>query len=59
MRNASDIAQIPKRGGARAWLLILGAISLSTGILNFLPVPLLDDGRAAMLGVEIIRRENP
>ena len=51
-----DIGQLTRQGGLRAWLLILGVISLTAAILNFLPIPLMDGGKALLLLVEFCRR---
>ncbi|MCL2326038.1 MAG: RIP metalloprotease RseP [Proteobacteria bacterium] len=42
--------------GIEAFLRMLAIISINLGILNLLPIPLLDGGKLAILGVEAIKR---
>ena len=56
LRAAMDISQLTRQGGLRAWLLILGVISLTAAALNFLPIPPMDGGKAMLLVVEFCRR---
>ena len=56
VRAAQDISQLTRQGGLRAWLLILGVISLTAAALNFLPIPPMDGGKAMLLLVEFCRR---
>ena len=56
VRAAQDISQMTRQGGLRAWLLILGVISLTAAALNFLPIPPLDGGKVLLLAVEFCRR---
>ena len=43
-------AQVTKALGATGFFLILGLISLSLGVFNLLPIPLLDGGQIMVLG---------
>ena len=56
VRAAMDISQLTRQGGLRAWLLILGVVSLTAAALNFLPIPPMDGGKALLLLVEFCRR---
>jgi len=46
------IAQMAKVGGFAGLLFLLGLISLNLGILNLLPIPMLDGGQIMVLGIE-------
>jgi regulator of sigma E protease len=46
------IAQMAQSGGFTGLLFLLGLISLNLGILNLLPIPMLDGGQIMVLGVE-------
>jgi len=48
------IAQMAKVGGFAGLLFLLGLISLNLGILNLLPIPMLDGGQIMVLGIEKI-----
>ena len=45
-------AQVTKSFGATGFFLILGLISLSLGIFNLLPIPLLDGGQILVLAID-------
>jgi regulator of sigma E protease len=46
------IVQMAKNAGFPGLLFLLGVISLNLGIMNLLPIPMLDGGQIMMLGVE-------
>ncbi len=46
------IAQMATSAGFTGLLFLLGIISLNLGIMNLLPIPMLDGGQIVMLGVE-------
>jgi regulator of sigma E protease len=48
------IAQMAQSGGITGLLFLLGLISLNLGILNLLPIPMLDGGQIMVLGIEKI-----
>lgn len=47
-------AQVTQSMGVQGFFLILGLISMSLGIFNLLPIPLLDGGQILVLGIEKI-----
>jgi len=54
------IYDIASSAGTRGWAAFLGAlawISINLGILNLLPVPVLDGGHLVLFGLETIRRK--
>ncbi len=56
-----DIARISGsavRSGIRSVVWLLGLISLNLGILNLLPIPVLDGGHLAILAVETVARRD-
>ena len=46
------IAQMATTAGFEGLLFLLGVISLNLGIMNLLPIPMLDGGQIVLLGVE-------
>ncbi|MDH3628830.1 MAG: site-2 protease family protein [Acidobacteriota bacterium] len=55
------IAQVAKdalRAGGETFLYLLGFFSLQLGILNLLPIPVLDGGHILILGVESVMRRD-
>lgn len=61
MSGPIGIAQVARQAlaaGAETFLYLLGFFSLQLGILNLLPIPVLDGGHILILGVEaVMRRE--
>jgi regulator of sigma E protease len=56
------IAQVAGRQanmGLKYYLFFLAAFSINLGILNLLPLPILDGGHLVLLGVEAVRRKRP
>lgn len=54
------IYDIASSAGTRGWTAFLGAlawISINLGILNLLPIPVLDGGHLVLFGVEAVRRK--
>lgn len=54
------IYDIAARAGQQGWASFLGALawlSMSLGVLNLLPVPVLDGGHLVLFGVEAVRRK--
>lgn len=54
------IYDIASRAGQQGWASFLGALawlSMSLGVLNLLPVPILDGGHLVLFGVEAVRRK--
>lgn len=51
-----DLAGTAGRQGVTSFLSILALISVNLGLLNLLPVPVLDGGHLMLLGIEAIRR---
>jgi regulator of sigma E protease len=51
-----EIAGTAGRQGAHSFLSVLALISVNLGLLNLLPVPVLDGGHLMLLGVETVRR---
>lgn len=49
-------AGVSAQTGIVSYLLFLAVISISLGILNLLPIPILDGGQLLFLGIEAIRR---
>ncbi len=45
-------AEMTRLGGIEGFLIILAGISLSLGLFNLLPIPLLDGGQILVLGIE-------
>jgi regulator of sigma E protease len=61
MSGPIDIARFSgeaARTGAVALVWLLGVISLQLAIFNVLPIPLLDGGHLALLGIEAVRRKD-
>lgn len=52
-----DATQTSVRRGANGFLQIMGMLSLSLGVVNLLPIPVLDGGWMMLLVVEAIRRK--
>jgi regulator of sigma E protease len=52
-----EIAGTAGRQGAHSFLSVLALISVNLGLLNLLPVPVLDGGHLTLLAVEAIRRK--
>lgn len=52
-----EIAGTAGRQGAHSFLTVLALISINLGLLNLLPIPVLDGGHLLMIGVEAIRRK--
>ena len=46
------IAQVVTQGGFAGFLSILAVISLNLGVFNLLPIPMLDGGQIALLGID-------
>ncbi len=61
MSGPIGIAQVARRAlelGPQQFLFLLAFFSLQLGILNLLPIPVLDGGHILILGVEgVIRRD--
>jgi regulator of sigma E protease len=53
---ASEIHQARKEG-AVAVLLIAAMLSISLGVINLFPIPILDGGHLLLLGIELVRRQ--
>jgi regulator of sigma E protease len=53
-----EIAGTAGRAGAGSFLQVLALISVNLGLINLLPIPVLDGGHLLLLGVEAIRRRN-
>lgn len=56
------IARLTGHVAAQGWLAFLqfaGVLSINLAILNALPIPALDGGRLAFLGIEVLRRGRP
>lgn len=51
-----DLAGVAGRRGTSSFLSMLAMISINLGLLNLLPIPVLDGGQLSLLGVEAIRR---
>lgn len=54
------IYDIASRAGQQGWASFLGALawlSMSLGVLNLLPIPILDGGHLVLFGVEAVRRK--
>lgn len=54
------IYDIASSAGTRGWATFLGAlawISINLGILNLLPIPVLDGGHLVLFGIEAVRRK--
>jgi regulator of sigma E protease len=51
-----EVAGVAAQHGIRHFLAVAALISLNLGLLNLLPVPLLDGGQASMVLLEAIRR---
>ena len=61
MSGPIDIARFSgeaARTGVVALVWLLGVISLQLAIFNLLPIPLLDGGHLALLGIEAVRRKD-
>ena len=61
MSGPIDIARFSgeaARTGVVAMVWLLGVISLQLAIFNVLPIPLLDGGHLALLGIEAVRRKD-
>ena len=61
MSGPIDIARFSgeaARTGIVALVWLLGVISLQLAIFNLLPIPLLDGGHLALLGIEAVRRKD-
>ncbi|BCZ16784.1 RIP metalloprotease RseP [Helicobacter sp. NHP19-003] len=60
LSNVSSVVGIvgflAKQSGLEMWLLSVGFISINLGILNLLPIPLLDGGQLVLLWVEKLSR---
>lgn len=53
------VAEHSAKRGAADFLNTMGIISISIGLLNLLPIPVLDGGHLAMIAVETIQRRPP
>lgn len=53
----AKMADVSAQGGFVYYLSFLGAISVSLGVLNLLPIPLLDGGHLLYCFLEIVRRK--
>jgi regulator of sigma E protease len=51
-----QVAGVAAQHGAEQFLVMAALVSLNLGLLNLLPVPLLDGGQASMVMVEAVRR---
>jgi regulator of sigma E protease len=54
-----NIAALSAEKGARPFLAMLALISVNLGLLNLLPIPVLDGGHLLMFSVEAVRRRPP
>lgn len=52
----ADVASQAARGGLEQFIAIMALISVNLGVLNLLPIPGLDGGQLAVLGLEAIKR---
>ena len=57
--GAHQTAQAVQYAGAKAWIAILGAITMSVAVLNLLPIPPLDGYRMVIQSVEALRHGRP
>jgi regulator of sigma E protease len=53
------IAEKSAKRGATAFLRVLAVISVNLGLLNLLPIPVLDGGHLLFFGMEVVRRRPP
>ena len=53
---AKAVNQATKSGGGEATISLLAQLSLSLGIFNLLPIPILDGGHLALMFLEAVRR---
>ena len=55
-----EIAQVSRQAvrGLQSFLSLLAFISLQLGILNLLPIPVLDGGHIVILGIEAVMRRD-
>jgi len=51
-----DLASKAARRGWEDFLWLMAVISINLGLINLLPVPILDGGQVTFLGIEAIRR---
>jgi regulator of sigma E protease len=51
-----QVAGVAAQHGAEQFLVMAALVSLNLGLLNLLPVPLLDGGQASILMLEALRR---
>jgi regulator of sigma E protease len=51
-----QVAGVAAQHGAEQFLVMAALVSLNLGLLNLLPVPLLDGGQASLVVIEAIRR---
>ena len=54
-----DLAASAGKQGVMAFLSVLGWLSVSLGVLNLLPIPILDGGHLVLFAYEGIRRRPP
>jgi regulator of sigma E protease len=52
-----QVASVSASKGWEAYLLMIALVSVSVGLLNLLPVPILDGGQALLAAIEVVRRE--
>lgn len=53
------IAEKSAKRGAATFLRVLAMVSVNLGILNLLPIPVLDGGHLMFFGIEAVRRRPP
>jgi regulator of sigma E protease len=53
-----ELAGTAGRRGASSFLSVLALISVNLGLLNLLPIPVLDGGHLLILGIEAVRRRS-
>jgi len=51
-----DAAGDAGREGWTRFLLLMGVITVNLGLINLLPIPILDGGRLILIGVEAVQR---